>query len=275
MRPFNLSLSLVLLFGSLLPSLSAATCYYPNGKPAADDVQCTSGDNSACCGSGAICLSNGLCMGITQPFGLSRGSCTDPSFEIDECTDACTNIQRSGGCAIIPYNNTEEGVYYCCNSIVNNSTGTKPSCAWDVEPFTLQSATIIPGAALLEGYVQVSDSDSTTNTSTTAQNATVDCPSPDSSSSSSDSHDVAIGAGVGVPLGVLALAGIAWALYERRRRLHTSIASSTNLTSAPAYSSVSEEFHQKGVTQSQEHRYSQPFELAESTPMSGGNPRFG
>lgn len=33
-----------------------------------------------------------------------------------------------------------------------------------------------------------------------------------------DNHDVAIGVGVGVPLGVIAIASIAWALYERRQR---------------------------------------------------------
>jgi hypothetical protein len=85
MNPLNLVLLLV-----LFPSLSVATCYYPNGNEATTDVQCTPGDNSACCGSGSICLSNGLCMSIAQPFGLSRGSCTDPNFEIDECTSACS-----------------------------------------------------------------------------------------------------------------------------------------------------------------------------------------
>ncbi|RDW76290.1 uncharacterized protein DSM5745_06282 [Aspergillus mulundensis] len=275
MKPVNPPLPLLwLLYGPLLLRVSTATCYYPNGNPATDDVQCTSGDKSACCGSGSICLSNGLCMGIVQPFGLSRGSCTDPSFEIDECTNACTNIQRNGGCAIIPYNNTEEGVYYCCNSIVNNSTGPRPSCAWDTDPFTLQSATIIPGAALLENYAQVSDSD-TTNTSTAEQNKTVDCLNAGTNTSSSNSKEVAIGAGVGVPLGVLALAGIAWALYERRQRLQSAsmVSSTSNLASIPAYSSVSEEFHRKGVNQ--ENRHSQPFELAESTPALSGNPRFG
>ncbi|KAL4999592.1 hypothetical protein BDV10DRAFT_164599 [Aspergillus recurvatus] len=258
MKPANLGLLL------LSPGLSGATCYYPNGNEAANDVQCTPGANSACCGSGSICLSNGLCMSIVQPFGLSRGSCTDPSFEIDECTSACTDIQRNTGCAIIPYNNTDQGAYYCCNSIVNDVTGPNPSCDLDLEPFTLTSATIVPGAALLENYVQASDSDNTANTSTTARNETDACPDSGKSSSNANATTVAVGAGVGVPLGVAALAGFAWALYERRRRLQ--VITSSDKAPVADYSPVtaSEEFYPKSPAVNEQRRCSQPVELAES-----------
>ncbi|CEL08955.1 hypothetical protein ASPCAL12099 [Aspergillus calidoustus] len=229
------TLLLRLLCPAIYLGLSTATCYYPNGSPATGDVQCQSGPNSACCGQGAICLSNGLCLGVSQPFGLSRGSCTDPNFEIDECPKACTNVQLNGGCTIVMYNNTAEGSFYCCNSIQNNNTGFLPRCAWDLDPFTLSSATIVPGVALLENYEQASTTTNNTIETPLPSNSTetpLECPKTQSSN-----NDVAIGAGVGVPLGVLALLAVAWALLERQRRAKyfQSLAAANN-SSVPLYS---------------------------------------
>ncbi|RHZ45665.1 uncharacterized protein CDV56_103464 [Aspergillus thermomutatus] len=87
---------------------------------------------------------------------------------------------------------------YCCGAVVddNGSLGCQVGDA-----FTIEKGAVIPGVAALAGY-----SNSSSNTT---------CTIGDSSSPSS--HDVAIGAGVGVPLGVIALAAIAWALWERRQ----------------------------------------------------------
>ena len=54
-------------------------------------------------------------------------------------------------------------------------------------------------------------------------------------------RDTAIGAGVGVPLGVIILTAVAWALFERRGRLHHAKATSTSFHgfTAPAPPSVS------------------------------------
>ncbi|KAL4814087.1 hypothetical protein BDW67DRAFT_94499 [Aspergillus spinulosporus] len=203
-------------------------------------------------------------MSIAQPFGLSRGSCTDPNFEIDECTSACTNIQRNTGCAIVPYNSTDQGVYYCCNSIVNNVTGPNPSCDLNLEPFTLQSATIVPGAGLLKNYVELSDSDNITNTNGTALNRTDACADSKTSGSNTNAKTVAVGTGLGVPLGVLALAGFVWAMYERRRRLRTITSNSKVPVADYSPMTVSEEFYQKNPALNEQHRYSQPAELAEN-----------
>ncbi|PKX88770.1 uncharacterized protein P174DRAFT_516376 [Aspergillus novofumigatus IBT 16806] len=75
----------------------------------------------------------------------------------------------------------------------------------DGDPFTIETGAVIPGVAALAGYVNASSM--TNNT----------CPTPTGNSSSPSSHDVAIGVGVGVPLGVITLASIAWALWERRQ----------------------------------------------------------
>ncbi|KAL3470224.1 hypothetical protein BJX99DRAFT_267632 [Aspergillus californicus] len=223
------TLLLQILCLGLFSVLSTATCYYPNGNPATRDVQCTSGANSSCCGRGSICLDNGFCLSATQPFGLSRGSCTDPKFDIDECPKACTDIQTNGGCDIVLYNNTDDGIYYCCNSIVNNATGKQPTCAWDVEPFTLASARLIPGVALLDDYVVRSDD---TNTTAPSTESDPECAASDTASK----NNAAIGAGVGVPLGVVALAAIGWALYERRKRTnHSQTAIATQPRDVPSY----------------------------------------
>jgi hypothetical protein len=155
-------------------------------------------------------------------------------------------------------------VYYCCNSIVNNVTGPNPSCDLDLEPFTLQSATIVPGAGLLKNYVELSDSDNTTNTSPAAWNRTHVCTNSNTSDSNTDAKIVAVGVGLGAPLGVLALAGFAWALYERRRRLRTIMSNSKAPVANYSPITVREELYPKSPALNEQHRYSQPAELAES-----------
>lgn len=44
---------------------TAQTCYFPNGEESARDTPCrapTSGQDSACCYRGDICLDNNLCL---------------------------------------------------------------------------------------------------------------------------------------------------------------------------------------------------------------------
>lgn len=141
-------------------------------------------------------------------------------------------------------------------------TGPNPSCDLDLEPFTLQSATIVPGAGLLKNYVELSDSDNTTNT--TARNKTDACADADTLDANIDAKTVAVGAGLGVPLGVLALAGFVWALYERRRRLRTVTSDSKAPVAEYSPMTVSEEFYPKSPALNEQLRYSQPVELAES-----------
>jgi hypothetical protein len=198
------ALLITYLLMSCFQRIYAASCYYPDGT-LSRDVPCSSGADSACCGSGAICLSNGLCLSTVQPFGLTRGSCTDPSYKIKECTKLCSessrqsnwipsmttiptaNIQINAGYSIVLYNNTESATLYCCNSIVNDPNGSLPLCDQGLNPIEVDSAT--------------------SNTSGTIN------------SRDSSSHEVAVGVGVGVPLGVTAAIFLVWALWERRSRL--------------------------------------------------------
>ena len=84
-----------------------------------------------------------------------------------------------------------------------------------------------------------------------------------SSSDSGDSdtcHDTAIGAGVGVPLGVIALASLAWAFFERKRvrAMHKQMSAmpaiNTGMQQPPAY----------GINQKNQG----PVELEQTTPVA-------
>ena len=69
-------------------------CYYPDGTTVSVDQPCNAGPGpSACCGknddgSPAHCLSNGLCL--SEDFKVSRGSCTDASWNASACAAVCT-----------------------------------------------------------------------------------------------------------------------------------------------------------------------------------------
>ncbi|OJJ75509.1 hypothetical protein ASPBRDRAFT_37803 [Aspergillus brasiliensis CBS 101740] len=82
----------LLLLATCTPTSSAttATCYFPDGTIASNNVPCSSDTYSACCGKSDVCLSNNLCMDTgEQPYVLSRGACTDPNWESENCPSLC------------------------------------------------------------------------------------------------------------------------------------------------------------------------------------------
>ena len=74
---------------------NAQTCYYPDGSVVARDTPCHSpsiGDGaSACCDSGDICLDNNLCLSQGGAELISRGSCTDHTWQSPECSQYCSD----------------------------------------------------------------------------------------------------------------------------------------------------------------------------------------
>lgn len=215
-----------LLYNS--PSTGAQTtsssCYWPNKTPAENHVPCSSDVASACCAPNQICLSNKLCLSVGQPFVLSRGSCTDPTYGSQNCPDKCVRnaVQQPGTeCPIVVYRNDEAGIEYCCNSlIINNGTQVCDNAA---PSFALDDATLIAGYAALADFTNSSASSpsgsirdtSASNSSTappmaTTVSAAIDCPA--------HTNEIAIGAGVGVPFGVIALIAIAALVSILRQR---------------------------------------------------------
>ncbi|KAI9926364.1 hypothetical protein ASPWEDRAFT_176667 [Aspergillus wentii DTO 134E9] len=207
----RLSLCLGLLW--LAPALADTTCYNLDGSIAADDVPCESSGTSNCCNSNDLCMSNGLCyMQGWRGFSLTRGSCTDKSWGA-KCYAPCSDYNRNSGYPIVNMGGfSGKSTNWCCGSVTYENG--KATCAQG-DSFTLETGRAVVGAAALANYTEKSTQSSNTS----------DASSPDSTSSSSSgsssgssSRDAAIGAGVGVPLGVIALASIGWALWERRGR---------------------------------------------------------
>ncbi|KAI9929543.1 hypothetical protein ASPWEDRAFT_172801 [Aspergillus wentii DTO 134E9] len=247
-----LSANLFALFVSA--ALAAGqTCYWPDKTVATGDVPCNSGTYSSCCSPNSICLDNGYCMAIAQPFTLYRSSCTDSGWG-DSCPRQCygTDSPQGSACSIVLLENTKQaGVWYCCNSIVANSSSSV-GCFNDQAAFQLPDGDVVMDKALMASASCAADtisptggnsiavssststssaSESTTSSSSGSSSNTNTCDSTSADSATSNtnttcnandknnsSRDVAIGVGVGVPLGVLACTGLAWALFERKKR---------------------------------------------------------
>lgn len=86
---------LVLCFLGNFIMANAQTCYYPDGSIPPRDTPCHSpsiGDGaSACCAESDICLDNGLCLANSGSELISRGSCTDQSWQSPECSQYCND----------------------------------------------------------------------------------------------------------------------------------------------------------------------------------------
>lgn len=74
---------------------NAQTCYYPDGSVASNDSPCRSSSvgegPSACCDPADICLNNGLCLAQWGGEVISRGSCTDRSWQSPACSQYCAD----------------------------------------------------------------------------------------------------------------------------------------------------------------------------------------
>ena len=73
-----------------------ATCYYSDGLDAPGDVPChkdSTVDPDFCCGQGAICLTNKICLNNIET--LVRGTCTDRSWNSTACPSFCLSGDSS------------------------------------------------------------------------------------------------------------------------------------------------------------------------------------
>ncbi|PYI02536.1 hypothetical protein BO78DRAFT_324990 [Aspergillus sclerotiicarbonarius CBS 121057] len=220
----GIAASFVLLVASCTTVSAGNTCYFPNGDIATKNVPCSSETYSACCGTSDICLSNNLCMDTgEQPYVLSRGGCTDPNWESDNCPSVCRacfpiriplfDVNESGGSSIINLLYVDGVSTYCCGTPISN--GSDVICPYG-NSFEVATGEMLVGyAGLANLTTKGNDTASSTNCS----------------SGSSSSRDTAIGVGVGVPLGVIASAAIVWGAWERkqRRRLEQIASAGGNL----------------------------------------------
>ncbi|KYK60386.1 hypothetical protein DCS_01523 [Drechmeria coniospora] len=116
--------TLLALLGLALSAHSI--CYYPNGAVSRQDTPCRNDlDQSACCGQGFACLSNGMCKTTgreqdTPPdTNYLRGSCTDRSWRSGNCPSFCLqenmdNIGAASGVQACPGDYSETR-FFCIN----------------------------------------------------------------------------------------------------------------------------------------------------------------
>ncbi|RHZ63625.1 uncharacterized protein CDV56_108927 [Aspergillus thermomutatus] len=102
---------------------------------------------------------------------------------------------------------TNGAVSYCCGTPVSN--GSDVVCR-DGNSVQVTDGEIIAGYAALANVSSLDGGNSSVPTASSTASA---------NPSTQSSHEVAIGVGVGVPLGVIALASIIWAMWERRMRM--------------------------------------------------------
>lgn len=73
----------------------APTCYYPDGSISPKDTPCHSpslgGGASACCNAFDVCLDNNLCLAQGGSELITRGSCTDRTWQSLECSQYCAD----------------------------------------------------------------------------------------------------------------------------------------------------------------------------------------
>lgn len=126
---------------------------------------------------------------------------------------------------------------YWCNSLAVIEGSDVPLCYDNTSTFQLPNAQVMPGRIVLQNYTSIAETTapvSTTATavtssatditaSTTIGSSSVATTSPsgisDMGSCKTKTRDVQIGVGVGVPLAAAAIAAVAWALWEKRKRM--------------------------------------------------------
>ncbi|KUI70818.1 hypothetical protein VM1G_06267 [Cytospora mali] len=144
----------------------------------------------------------------------------------------------AGGEAVVFLKTVDGDNYYCCGTpLLGDNTA---ECFYNQSSFTLGDGQLMFGYAGLEDATRTSSagsssatatsSASTTNISPTSATMTATTTTLSQSDAAAqtggpqcqgDTGNMKVGVGVGVPLGVTALLAVAWALWERRKRLST------------------------------------------------------
>ncbi|RFU76343.1 hypothetical protein TARUN_5896 [Trichoderma arundinaceum] len=225
-----------------------ALCYYPDGSAASGDVPCTdSTQNSACCGTGYACLSNGICQAtgdeLQKPGATEfvRGSCTDKSWRSSGCQTFCVNPDEdflAGGEGMAKCSNTSQDIYWCINSPNVELQKTQDPCddqnAIVFFPGTPHAITTIGVTPSTTSQAPTSTSSSTTLATTTTSSSTTSTGTSTTTSSSSAATETAppssskssnggvIGGAVGGSLGGVAIVAVLAFLFLRRRRRSSS-----------------------------------------------------
>ncbi|CBF76644.1 hypothetical protein AN4846.2 [Aspergillus nidulans FGSC A4] len=237
-----------ILHSTLLSVTIAAKCYYTDGTFALDEQQpCfPEKEHSACCGiaktngdENDYCLTNGLCLGQVKGYTgfVLLNSCTDSSWESDDCPNFCPkSMQASYGIHILPCLENSNNQWCCstdgsdcCDNAFELDMGklmypgpggnwTNPTSVINPPTSTYASTTSSAGdnaSQIATTTVTVTsdpDSGSNSSSSETCDNGTGTC-------QDSKTTIVGVGVGLGVAL-VVCLASSAAALCFQRRQFN-------------------------------------------------------
>ncbi|KAI9854921.1 MAG: hypothetical protein M1824_006490 [Vezdaea acicularis] len=208
---------------------AAKNCFLPNGALRGDDSPCDpNAEDSPCCWQslGYECLDNGLCVGngtANVSPQIIRGTCTDPTWKSPKCPQYCLENDYTGAGAAnftidtvvwqCSSGDPANGGSFCCD--IAYPSPNNQSCCGQYNMFSLGSTVGSQSTSSAKsGTTSTASSRATSTAATTTATAAT---TSNLASSGSSNHAAAIGAGVGVPVGVLALAGIGFLLFRRRK----------------------------------------------------------
>lgn len=194
----------------LVASISAQTCYYPDGSEATGNRPCnTSTTYSACCSTTDYCLTNGLCFDAGSNNYMTRDSCTDSSWKSNYCPQFCQTSGTSGG---------ESS--YCCGVDSNAET-----CCNNGYSFVVPVGQVIghptasTSSSTLSSTTGTATKSSSTPTSSQSQSSVPPSGTTQPSSNSNSSATIlGLSIGLGIPLSVAFFALLFFLLKEQRRQ---------------------------------------------------------
>jgi len=241
---FSIFLTIIFLSSSTTRALTATSrCYNPDGSLAASgNYPCFLGqENSPCCGGGQVCEASGLCK-VPDSVGVSdliRGTCTDSSWQSNECPQYCLQATTGGTNLISCQNVTSSDLDFCCDHTNGccDSGIARFQVADNVDVITLGasgalSSVVDPTSSSASSQTTPAAASTTsTKESSTITSSTTTAPIAATSSSSSlptiSSGFVASGlsggakAGIGIGCGIAGLGliiGVVYFLLMRRKK---------------------------------------------------------
>lgn len=201
--------------------IAAQTCYFPDGSQSSRDTPCRTpspGQASACCAYFDICLDNSLCLAQSGNEVVSRGTCTDQSWQSSDCPRYCQDV-HTYGVTIYPFQDDKS---FCCGPGNSSTNLCVNSALGNATPFAVEAGRVIFNRT--SGSTSANDSETATVTvsftatpSTSTSTPPLTDPTIFRDSPCSSNKSAAVGLGVGVPLG-LALAGALGLLWRQRSR---------------------------------------------------------
>ena len=256
-----------------MASTSAQTCYYPDGSVAAGNRPCnTTTTYSACCSTVDYCLTNGLCFDAGGNNHISRESCTDRSWESNDCPQFCQTSRTTAGESLLACNNSGNANTYCCGLGSNFQT-----CCNNGYSFAVPVGQIIghptgpTSSSTLSSTTRTATKSSSTPTSSQSQPPV---PASETAQPSSNSKSLAtilgLGIGLGIPLSVVIFTLLFLLLKERRRQNNLHEADQGRVHTVPEMQGVAPgepgEVPTNDERPIQESRFWERYELPQGRP---------